>query len=88
MIFLTDKLPHMLDIAFIKKRRETMGLSQTECATALQWSRQAWHRIENGDEKDPAIMRCVRIADLLHCTLDELVKRKSTKMVKLPKDRK
>jgi transcriptional regulator with XRE-family HTH domain len=64
-----------IDTALIVRRREQLGLSQAAFARSLGWSPQAWHRIESGVEAHPSIDRCAKIADLLGCTLDEMIGR-------------
>ncbi len=59
----------------IKKRREAEGLSQEELAERLGVDRTMISHIENG-RKDPSVKLLIDIAEVLHCTTDELVAKK------------
>lgn len=59
----------------IKKLREAEGLTQTELAERLGVDQSMISHIENG-RKDPGVKLLIDIAEVLHCTTDELVAKK------------
>lgn len=60
----------------IRRRRERLGLSPTQAAKAAGWrTMQQWWDVENGRRKNPTIRVMVRIADVLGCKVDDLLKR-------------
>ena len=61
----------------LKQTREAAGLSQKDVAEALNISRQAISRWENG-KSYPDLDNLVLLSDLYHISLDELLKGKSS----------
>lgn len=66
----------MIDIAgSIKKMRENKHFNQKELAEQAEISRAMISRIEKGIKK-PSLELTIRLADVLDCSIDELVGRK------------
>ena len=57
----------------VKRYREENGLNQTELAEKVNISQAMIARIENGT-KLPSVAILKNIADVLHCSMDELVR--------------
>lgn len=51
--------------ALIKRRREELGLSQAQLASALHWTPSMLSRIEAG--QDPSLQQCEELAVALWC---------------------
>jgi transcriptional regulator with XRE-family HTH domain len=56
----------------VKRYREENGLNQTELAEKVNISQAMIARIEN-ETKLPSVVILKNIADVLHCSMDELV---------------
>ncbi len=56
----------------VKRYREENGLNQTELAEKVNISQAMIARIEN-ETKPPSVVILKNIADVLHCSMDELV---------------
>lgn len=59
----------------VKKRRIKYELTQKELAERIGSSRTMIYYIET-DKKNPSLDTAIKLADALHCTVDELVKEK------------
>ena len=62
----------MIKITTIKKKREGLGLSQTELARKLDVTQGAVSQWENGTSR-PDIDSLLRLADVFNCTIDDLI---------------
>lgn len=60
----------------IKKLRQQNNMTQQQLADKICVTRPFITAIEN-DKKSPTVQNLVNIADVLGCTLDDLVKKKS-----------
>ena len=58
----------------IRTLRERRGLTQEQIASSLSISRTAVYKWESGDSL-PSAKKLPQLAKLLHCTIDELLKR-------------
>lgn len=59
----------------IERRRRELGLTQAALAEKLNVSQSAVSMYETG-ERTPTIPMLIKLADVLHCTTDELLDRK------------
>ncbi|MBN2258838.1 MAG: helix-turn-helix transcriptional regulator [Anaerolineaceae bacterium] len=57
----------------IRKKRKELGLSQRELASRIESDASYINRLETG-KLNPSIASIEKIADVLHCSLDALVK--------------
>ncbi len=64
-----------LNYAFIRKRREQLGLTQKQCADAAGFPNlQKWSNYENGRVPDPRLSTLESIARALKCRVPQLIK--------------
>lgn len=61
----------------VRARREALGLSQTDVATACQMQYQSLARIERGAVDNPTLKTLRLLAKALNCTVAELIGEKS-----------
>jgi len=58
----------------IRRRREKRGLTQQQAADAAGMLRPAWSRLESGSRPNPAIDTLRRVAEVLGCRVDDLLR--------------
>jgi transcriptional regulator with XRE-family HTH domain len=63
-----------LNVPYIKRRREQLGLTQQQCAEIARFpNSQKWSNYENGRIRDLQLSTLERIAKALRCTVARLV---------------
>ena len=73
MLTVADEL--QLDLDAIRRRRESIGMSLDQAATAAGFStRQQWYLIESGRRANITISTLGRLARALQCSPDDLLK--------------
>lgn len=60
--------------AQIRKYREKSGMSQVQLAKALNYNHQSVVSMWERNERNPNLEILVPLADVLHCTLDQLLR--------------
>jgi len=66
----------MLDLDYIRSRREKLGLSFAEAAKLAGWGEKArghWYDIESGRAPNPTLKTLVEMAGVLGCKVGRLV---------------
>jgi DNA-binding XRE family transcriptional regulator len=64
-----------LNVAYIKRRRDELKLSQQQCADLAGMSnRQKWCDVETGDADNPKLKTLEAIAKALKCRVADLIK--------------
>lgn len=64
-----------VDVKEITRRRDALGLSQAEAARLAEMSPQWWSDLEKGKHDNPRVMTLVRIAVVLGCKVDDLLRK-------------
>jgi transcriptional regulator with XRE-family HTH domain len=60
----------------IKRRRKALKLTQTDAGVSAGWGKTGfvrWSRLERGTPKDPAISTIEAVANVLGCTVNDLL---------------
>ena len=71
----TDTMINAVSTTEIRKRRNKLGLSPTQAAKAAGWkTMQQWWDVEHGRRKNPTVSVMVRIAGVLGCKVDDLLR--------------
>lgn len=67
----------MLDLDYIRSRRDSLGLSFAEAAKLAGWGEKArghWYDIESGRAPNPTLKTLVEMAGVLKCSPGKLIK--------------
>jgi transcriptional regulator with XRE-family HTH domain len=65
-----------VDFKEMKRRRKELGLTQAEAARRAGWATpQVWTNMENGQRKDPQVSTLMKVADVLGCKVDDLLRK-------------
>lgn len=65
----------MLDLNYIRSRRESLGLSLADATKLAGWgSRANWCDIENGRNDNPTLRKLVEMSKVLQCKVGKLIK--------------
>jgi transcriptional regulator with XRE-family HTH domain len=67
----------MLDLDYIRSRRDSLGLSFAEAAKLAGWGEKArghWYDIESGKKPNPTLKTLVEMAAVLKCSPGKLIK--------------
>lgn len=72
-----SKAAPRLDCEKIRRRRERLGLTQTQAAVAAfgetKAGKQNWSNIENGDRANPTLEVIAAVARVLRCRVRDLI---------------
>jgi transcriptional regulator with XRE-family HTH domain len=67
----------MLNLTYIRSRREALDLSLADAARLAGWgvkARTRWHDIESGRAPNPTLKTLLDMARVLQCEIGQLVK--------------
>jgi DNA-binding Xre family transcriptional regulator len=73
-------MPNLLNLAEIKKRRQTLGLTLTKAAIAAGWKdkgRTTWHDIEAGRRQNITLDTLAGMTKALKCSIHDLLVKKA-----------
>jgi predicted transcriptional regulator len=59
---------------YMRTRREQLKLTQQECADAAKMPQPHWARLENGKRPDPTLSTVERVARVLKCKINKLIR--------------
>jgi len=63
-----------VDFHGIRRRRKEINMSQTDAAKLAGWTQQRWAEIENGKRLDPRLSTLEAVANVLRCSVIDLLK--------------
>lgn len=59
----------------IKRRRQLLGMTMAKAAQLAGWkTQQAWSGVERGQRPDPQVSTLMRVAAVLGCKVDDLLR--------------
>lgn len=67
----------VVDFSEIRRRREAKKFTLAEASKRARWSSgQVWANLEQGTRDNPSIETLVKVAEVLGCRVDQLLRKK------------
>ena len=65
-----------VDFSEIRRRRKELGMTQAQAAKKAGWANaQVWMNMESGQRQNPRVGTLRKIADVLGCKMDDLLRK-------------